>query len=266
MECDGEGRGSEPGEREGVENAAGDRARVLGVAIDPEFENPIGTEVGGHFEGEADTGEEAKGENEGHGEKFDRGIALRQEGIETLRSVEGLGGCDEAECCEGKKDLEVGFASQKSGGGEAEGGAVRWSSEEEFLERRKEREREARRDTQLGERAGVAGLGDADEGAAEAESVGDGGDDDCGGKRFDGGGCHLGDERFVAAAPNCTGDGEKRDWWKLGEGSNSGKLGLFEESGDGERRCEQEKKCNAEEKTDEQGDAAEKPGGENGHE
>jgi hypothetical protein len=102
MECDGEGRGSEPGEREGVENAAGDRARVLGVAIDPEFENPIGTEVGGHFEGEADTGEEAKGENEGHGEKFDRGIALRQEGIETLRSVEGLGGCDEAECCEGK--------------------------------------------------------------------------------------------------------------------------------------------------------------------
>ncbi len=144
MECDGEGGGGEPGECEGVQDAARDGARVLGVAVDPEFEDPAGAEIGGHFEGEADAGEEAEGEDEGDGEEFGRRERLGNDGVETLRSVEGFGGGDQAECGEGEEDLEVGFASTESGDGEAKAGALRGRAEKEVLERREERERQAR--------------------------------------------------------------------------------------------------------------------------
>ena len=102
---DGESGGSEPGECECVENAARDGARVLRVAVDPEFENPTGAEIGGHFEGESDSGEKAKDEDERDSEEFRWGMRLGQDGMKRLRSVERFGGGHETECGEGEKNL-----------------------------------------------------------------------------------------------------------------------------------------------------------------
>lgn len=85
---DGKGGGGEPGEGQCVENAAREGASFLGVAVDPEFENPTGAKVCGHLEGEADAGEEAEDEDERDGEKFGWRERLGHEGAETLRSVE----------------------------------------------------------------------------------------------------------------------------------------------------------------------------------
>ena len=54
MKCEEEGEWREPRQREGVEDATGERSCVLGIGGDPHSEDPVGAEVGRHFEGESD--------------------------------------------------------------------------------------------------------------------------------------------------------------------------------------------------------------------
>ena len=110
------------------------------------------------------------------------------------------------------------------------------------------RSEERKGEAQLRERAGVAGFGDANEGAAETENVGDRGDHDGRGCREESGCGHVSDGRFVAAAPDGAGDAEKRKGRNLNDRLDGGEFGSFEETGNGENGYEQEKKGDAEEK------------------
>lgn len=164
----------ERSERKSQQDFAGDGTGLESIGIDPKSKDPVRTERGGEFEGETNADDDAETEKKGDGEEVVGGSAKHVgEAYGCRLSVkcgsESLRGEDQAKRDEGGGNLEMSFAAEKRAGDEMEAGTLRRVAENKAIEEAHGEQAELG----AGKWTGFGSFRDADEGAAEADGVGE---------------------------------------------------------------------------------------------